>query len=158
MTTLAILSKSLDLSSKEPLGSRILSYFRARFRSRVHKAIVAAFVEAQEKHDLAKADVARKMDRGAEQVTRWLGAPTNLTLDTVSDLLVAIGKEADFVIRDIELSSKRNYVPAVIIKAQAIQADEAKKQTGTIKVTTLRLGKVAASTASNAEPLKIELR
>lgn len=42
------------------------------------------------KSGISKATLARRMDKKPEVVGRWLGAPGNWTLDTVSDLLFAI--------------------------------------------------------------------
>ena len=64
-----------------------LGYFRENFRSEVNDQLVELFHAT----GLSKADLARKLGRRPEQVTRWLAAPSNLGLDTVSDLALALG-------------------------------------------------------------------
>ncbi len=70
-----------------PLGK--LAFFRERFRDRLYELVLSEFL-AREAEGLTKAEVARRIGRRPEQVTRWLGAPGNWTLETVSDLLLAI--------------------------------------------------------------------
>jgi hypothetical protein len=69
-----------------------LSYFQERLRDRVFDFILGHFVDEQAK-GLSKAKLARRIGKKAEVVNRWLGAPSNLTLDTISDLLVGIAAE-----------------------------------------------------------------
>src|SRR5690242_398273 len=73
-----------------PEAKRI--YFRTRLRSRLFNFILERFVREQ-KRGLTKATLARRIGKSPEVVNRWLGAPTNLTLDTVSDLLLGISAE-----------------------------------------------------------------
>lgn len=86
------------------------AYFRARLRSRVHEVIVKLFVEKRERDGLTKAELARRLGRAPEQITRWLSAPGNLRLDTVSDLLLAMKSELEFTATTIELSKSRRNV------------------------------------------------
>jgi len=69
-----------------------LSYFQERLRDRVFDFILGRFVDEQA-HGLNKAKLARRIGKKAEVINRWLGAPSNLTLDTISDLLVGIAAE-----------------------------------------------------------------
>lgn len=64
-----------------------LGYFREELRSEINDALLECF----EASGLNKADIARKLDRQPEQITRWLSAPCNLETDTVSDLALALG-------------------------------------------------------------------
>jgi hypothetical protein len=78
-------------------GTRIpaekLSYFRARLKNRLHAMVLSQFLKQEKDKLLTKADLARRLGKKPEQVTRWLGAPGNWTLDTVSDLLLGMGYE-----------------------------------------------------------------
>jgi hypothetical protein len=65
------------------------AYFGQRFRMRVHGLLLERFAEAQ-KGGLTKAELARRIGRPPEMVHRWLAAPRNLTLDTMSELLLGI--------------------------------------------------------------------
>jgi hypothetical protein len=80
-----------------PLGK--LAYFRERLRNRLHQLVIREFVRQEDIHRLTRAELARRIGRAPEQITRWLGAPGNWTLDTVSDLMLGMGTEPRF---DIE--------------------------------------------------------
>jgi hypothetical protein len=71
-------------SERIPVGT--LAYFRARDRWRVYEFVLGEF----QKSGLTKAELARRLGKRPEVVSRLLGAPGNWTLDTVSDLLFAI--------------------------------------------------------------------
>jgi len=131
MITSQALSQVLDLSNRETIPAKILGYFRARQRNRVHEAILEAFIEAQKAHDITKADVSRRMGKRAELITRWLGGPGNLTLDTVSDLMLAVGKEIEFKASDIRIASRRNDEPISVVKGKAVlEAEKSKAGSG----------------------------
>jgi hypothetical protein len=68
------------------------AYFQARLRNRLFNFIVERFLQEQ-RCGLTKAALARRIGKTPDVVNRWLGAPSNLTLDTVSDLLLGIGAE-----------------------------------------------------------------
>jgi hypothetical protein len=67
-----------------PLGT--LGYFRARNKWRVYDLVLREF----KKSELSQADLARRLGKRPEVISRLLGAPGNWGLDTVSDLLFAI--------------------------------------------------------------------
>ena len=77
-------------------GARIskgkLAYLRARYKGNVHNVVLDEF----EKSGISKAEIARRLGMRPEQITRLLASPSNMTLDTLSNLLFAIaGKEPD---------------------------------------------------------------
>ena len=101
------LSEVFD-GDKIPLGT--LSYFRERFRDRLYDLVIEEFLKQRAENDLTRADVARRIGRRPEQITRWFGAPGNWTLETVSDLLLAIAKaEPDVTLLPLEGRANRNY-------------------------------------------------
>jgi len=67
-----------------PLGT--LGYFRGRNRWRIYDFVLTEF----KKSGLSQADLARRIGKRPEVISRLLGAPGNWGLDTVSDLLFAI--------------------------------------------------------------------
>lgn len=73
-----------------PQGER--AYFQARLRNRVFNFILEKFMDEQ-KNGLTKASLARRIGKTSDLINRWLGAPSNLTLDTISDLLLGITAE-----------------------------------------------------------------
>lgn len=70
-----------------------LAYFRARLRERWHELLVSEFLEERGRSGITRAALAERIGRQPEQVTRWLKAPGNWTLDTISDLFLALGAE-----------------------------------------------------------------
>lgn len=76
--------------SKPENGKRILpetlAYMRARAKRRAYDLVIKAFKES----GLSKAEVARRLGKGNDRVSRMLGGPGNWTIATVSDLLFAI--------------------------------------------------------------------
>ena len=75
------------------LSPGTLSYFRERLRNRLHQLVLREFMRRENAGELTRADLARRLSKRPEQITRWLGAPGNWTLDTVSDLLLGMGME-----------------------------------------------------------------
>lgn len=67
-------------------------YFQERFRGRFFEFLIERFLLAQA-HGLTKAKLARRIGKSPEVINRWLGAPSNLTLDSVSDLILGISAE-----------------------------------------------------------------
>jgi hypothetical protein len=91
------------------ISKGILVYFRERLKNRLHQFILREFTSKQ-KEGLTQADVARMLCRRPEQIHRWLGSPSNLTTDTLSDLLLAISKaEVEFAADKIAERPFRNY-------------------------------------------------
>lgn len=72
-----------------PIPPAKLAYFQERLRGRVFDFILGLFLDEQT-NGLTQAKLARRIGRKADVVNRWLGAPSNLTVDTISDLLVGI--------------------------------------------------------------------
>lgn len=73
-------------------------YFQTRLRNRLFDFILGKFLDEQKK-GLTKAILARRIGKTPDVINRWLGAPSNLTVDTMSDLLLGISAE------ELELSS-----------------------------------------------------
>jgi len=91
-----------------PLGKR--SYFRERLRNRLYSFVLGKFAIAEQHNGLTKAELARRLDRRPEVITRLLGSPGNWTLDTVSDLLLGISaEELDLGSTSLTSQSPRNY-------------------------------------------------
>lgn len=67
-------------------------YFQTRLRNRVFNFILKKFLEEQGK-GLTKAALARRIGKTPDIVNRWLGGPGNLTIDTISDLMLGIAAE-----------------------------------------------------------------
>src|SRR5690348_2116197 len=76
--------------SSEVLPKYWRSYFREYSRGMLHDQLLEMF-ESWKSQGFSRADLARKVDRRPEQITRWLAAPSNLEIDTISDMALAMG-------------------------------------------------------------------
>ena len=95
--TSELFSEILDDSKTIPEPT--LAYFRRRLRLHLHEMIVDRFYQRE---DLSQADLARRIGKRPEVINRMLGAPGNWTLDTVSDLLIAMKAVPAFGSEDVE--------------------------------------------------------
>jgi hypothetical protein len=111
MTTSLRTSLTSAVLSGDPLSEYQLEYFRERWKNRIHARVLRSFMDKANSENLTRADIARRLGKRPEQITRWLGAPGNWTLDTVSDLLLAMGQEpvADTIGLDRLPLSNRHY-------------------------------------------------
>lgn len=69
-----------------------LAYFQQRLRNRVFDLLLERFDE-EKKKGLTKAILARRIGKTPDVINRWLGSPSNLTLDTLSDLMIGLAAE-----------------------------------------------------------------
>lgn len=88
-----------------------LSYFRAWIKDQFHDLVWREFREQKlRRPDLTQAEIARRLGKRPEQINRWLATPGNWTLETVSDLLLAIANcTAVAAVQPIELQDSRNH-------------------------------------------------
>lgn len=96
-----------NLTTEQQLSLGQKAYFRARLRNNIHEHILNVFCTKAEQ-GVTKATLAKRLGKRPEQITRWLGAPGNLTIDTVSDLLLAMGCELTPCVDEIKLKSTSN--------------------------------------------------
>jgi len=79
--------------SKPVTGALVPAYdlalVRGRNKNKAHSFLLQCFEES----GVSKAELAQMLSKRPEQITRWLGGPGNLTLDTLSDLLFALKGE-----------------------------------------------------------------
>lgn len=86
----------MDNTSKtnvKRLTEREIFYFRQRNRNKIFQSIVAHFAEEAANNGLTKRELAHRLGKDPAQITRWFSGPGNWTLDTVSDLLLAMDRE-----------------------------------------------------------------
>ena len=69
-----------------PLRTRLL--YRRRLQHRIQRLLRKAFHEEQKRTDLTQKEYAERIDKDKSKVNRWLSIPSNLTLETISDLLL----------------------------------------------------------------------
>lgn len=88
----------MDATTKnaaEPKRSRDIHYYRQRYKNRVFETLVEFFNEEAAKRGITRKEIARLLQKDPAQITRWLSSPGNLTLESVSDLLLALDAEAE---------------------------------------------------------------
>jgi hypothetical protein len=96
-----------EVGAKLPIPLEKRAYFHARLRNRIYSFVLKKFTEKEKSEGLTKAELARRIGRKPEIITRLLGAPGNWTLETISDLLLGIAGEE----LDMTSSSLLNRIP-----------------------------------------------
>lgn len=81
-----------------------IGYARQRLKNRVFTQLVTFFDEEAQKRGITKRDLALALQKDPGQLNRVLKHPSNLTLETISDLLVAL--DADLDTRVVRFSDK----------------------------------------------------
>ena len=81
-----------ELSGDEPISEGTLAYLGARAKDRLYDYVIKKFME-KEKDGFTRADLARKIGKRPEVITRYLGSPGNWTIETISHLLAGICAE-----------------------------------------------------------------
>lgn len=81
-----------EILEGKPIPKGKLAFFQERFRDHLYELVVSEFLKREQAGVLTKAAVAHRLGKDPSQITRWLGAPGNWELDTVSDLLLAIAQ------------------------------------------------------------------
>jgi hypothetical protein len=84
-------SRTEEIRHSDQIPLRTLEVFRNRFRTQLFDLILSEYSK-QARAGFTKRDLARRINRRPEQITRWLGTPSNWTLDTISDLLLGISQ------------------------------------------------------------------
>ena len=84
-----------NTTNNKAVSTRDLYYYRRRLKNRTFARLASFFAEQAEKTGLTKKDLAVRLKKDPAQISRWLAGPSNLTLDTLSDLLLAMDAEAD---------------------------------------------------------------
>jgi transcriptional regulator with XRE-family HTH domain len=106
-------------TSSEPIRDRDKFYYRQRNKNRVFEKIITLFAEEAERQGITKKQIAERLKSDPAQINRWLSAPGNLTLDSVSDLLLALDSEMDYLAIRFSERAKPNYVHPLM--AQPLQ-------------------------------------
>jgi len=102
------------------ISSRNIYFFRQRQKNKVFQSVIAYFAKRAELEGLTKKELAKRLGKNPSQITRWFSGPGNWTLDTISDLLLAMDAEmehrviplgkSDQTLTVVDLSRKNNEV------------------------------------------------
>ena len=74
-----------------------LDYFQTRLAGNVHHAMLKALGDPERQGNFTSRDLAQRIGRKPEQITRCFSYPGNLTLGTVSDIFVGMGYELESI-------------------------------------------------------------
>jgi transcriptional regulator with XRE-family HTH domain len=118
MTTSQKTWVSIITDESQPLTPGHIGYFQGRLRTRLYSKLMKLFLTKQENTGFTRADLARRLGKRPEQVTRWLAGPGNLKIDTLSDLLLAMGHELEIEVKPIETRLKTNHAHELAQKNQ----------------------------------------
>lgn len=99
-TSLKKLTDFTNVERRDHLSRSDFAYFRALNRRNIHSAILERFIELSDDERITKADIARLLGVSRSQVTRWLSQPSNMRLDSLSDLMLALSCHGDFKVLD----------------------------------------------------------
>lgn len=101
-----------------PLNESDKAYFQAKMRRHVHGVVLERFMELSDDDRISRAALAKRLGLSRAQITRWLSSPGNWTLDTLSDLLLAMNCQASIIAEKISSQGPRNFVHEFSQEAQ----------------------------------------
>lgn len=127
-----------DTSKTSPVPERDIHYYRQRYKNRVFEHLVSFFAEEAQRRGISKRDLAERLRKDPAQITRWLSSPTNLTLDTISDLLLALDAEMDHCVVRFLDRTKPNEMHPLAARASGYTEPPSRP-----RVTLLRSGRSA---------------
>lgn len=114
-------------SETNNISARDIAYFRRRQQNTVFHLIVEHFINFAKKNNLSKKDLAKKVNRDPAQITRWFKGPSNCTLDTISDLLLAMDAEMNYEIVPLDDGHKKAEVKIFTDKNASVRSETGSK-------------------------------
>jgi transcriptional regulator with XRE-family HTH domain len=88
--------------------------FAERNRNLAYDEVIGALEKAAVRDGVTQAKIADAMGRKRPQVSAWLSGPSNWTLDTISDLLRAVGATMEYkAVFDSERAASNIFHPAL---------------------------------------------
>ena len=118
MTTSAKASRMPALLKKiktDVVSAGTLAFSREYFRNLVFQEILFAFKAAHDE-GLTRSELARRIKRSPEQITRWLKSPGNIEIDSLCDLLSGMGTKPESILRRRELPEATPVVADLLSK------------------------------------------
>lgn len=93
----------------EPLSEGDLIYHRQRLRNRFFDCVLHALADRLQSQKISRGAIAKRMGKDPAQVSRLLSYPSNLTIDTLSDVLLALGADLTLDHFLVENGPRSNY-------------------------------------------------
>ena len=84
-----------EIAHSKPIQLRTRLLYRRRLQNRVQRLLRKAFRDEQKRTGLTQKELADRIDKDKSKVNQWLSIAGNLTLDTISDLLLGLGVDLD---------------------------------------------------------------
>jgi transcriptional regulator with XRE-family HTH domain len=84
-----------EVERGKPISLRTRAFYRRRLQNRIHRLVAEAFRKQAKATGLTQKQLAERIGSRPEQVNRWLGLAGNLTLNTLSDLLLGMAVDLD---------------------------------------------------------------
>ena len=103
-----------NTSKLSPKKRRDAAYYRQRQKNRVFTELARFYAEEVERRGITKKDLAAALSKDPAQITRWLSAPSNFELDTLSDILLALDAEMDHRIVRFDDRARPNQVHPLV--------------------------------------------
>jgi hypothetical protein len=113
----------VDTTKNEAKPLREIAYYTQRYRNRVYHKLISFIAEQCEAQQLTRKDIAHRIRKDPAQISRLLAHPTNLTLDSISELLLAVDAEAEPP-EMVQFKDKvpANYMHPLVARALNIEA------------------------------------
>jgi transcriptional regulator with XRE-family HTH domain len=94
MPTSQAMSILHEVERSKPISEKTRAFQRRRLQNRFHRFLLTMFRQ-QQKNGLTQKELADRIGTRPEQVNRWLSIPSNLTLNTIADLLLGMAVDLD---------------------------------------------------------------
>lgn len=98
------------ISKSEKISTYEMSYYQQRLKHNIFSRLISTFAERAERNGLSKAKMATLTGKDPAVINRLLSIPSNLTLDTLSDLSLAMGCEPEISLEYFEEARRYNYI------------------------------------------------
>lgn len=138
-----------NIGKNEPLPKRARAYFQQRFQQQVFARLAKAFSHRAEEFGISKSCLAALVDKDKAQINRVLAHPTNLTLDTLSEILFALNYEPNVLIEDLSAPAMHNYCHPAYINRQGLEIHSMQFETEPPQPSRIR---ITANTDWHLEP------
>jgi transcriptional regulator with XRE-family HTH domain len=84
-----------EIAHGKPISLRTRLLYRRRLQNRVQRLLRKVFRDEQQRTGLTQKELAERVDKDKSKVNQWLSIASNLTLETISDLLLGLGVDLD---------------------------------------------------------------
>jgi len=113
-----------SIGRSETIPTRLRAYYKQRFQQKAFSRLAKAFAERAEEFGLTKSGIAVLVGRDKAQINRLFAHPSNMTLDTYSELALALNFEPTIVLEDLSEDARHNYSHPAYTPVDAIPLRE----------------------------------